>query len=171
MNCVPFSVRGCKIGTRDLAKSHVGVPIDDRIGRKENSLSGMRIPGFDPEGQIFKYWPSAKQPFSYNCLTLSWRRPLSYRNESIDLVRKCMDWFLYDNGLRHERVNDFLKPFHFIRKKIKMIFFLVVKIFKFQTTWNDNFQFISLGIIINNSNSVAFIFFLDYNILILCQRM
>ena len=32
------------------------------------------------------------------CLTLSWRRPLSYRNQS-------MDWFLYDNGLRHERVN------------------------------------------------------------------
>ena len=31
-------------------------------------------------------------------LTLSWRRPLSYRNQS-------MDWFLYDNGFRHERVN------------------------------------------------------------------
>ena len=30
-------------------------------------------------------------------LTLSWRRPISYRNQSIDL-------FLYDNDLRHERV-------------------------------------------------------------------
>ena len=30
-------------------------------------------------------------------LTLSWRRPLSYRNQSVD-------WFLYDIGLRHERV-------------------------------------------------------------------
>ena len=39
-------------------------------------------------------------------LTLSWRRPLSYRNQSIDLLRKSMDWFLYDNGLRHERVNS-----------------------------------------------------------------
>ena len=29
---------------------------------------------------------------------------LSYRNQSIDLLRKSMDWFLYDNGLRHERV-------------------------------------------------------------------
>ena len=38
-------------------------------------------------------------------LTLSWRRPLSYRNQSIDLLCKSMDWFLYDNGLRHERVN------------------------------------------------------------------
>ena len=37
-------------------------------------------------------------------LTLSWRRPLSYRNQSIDLLRKSVDWFLYDNGLRHKRV-------------------------------------------------------------------
>ena len=40
-------------------------------------------------------------------LTLSWRRPLSYRDQSIDLLCKSMDWFLYDNGdngLRHERV-------------------------------------------------------------------
>ena len=38
------------------------------------------------------------------CLTLSWWRPLSYRNQSIDLLCKSMDWFLYDNGPRHERV-------------------------------------------------------------------
>ena len=37
-------------------------------------------------------------------LTVSWRGPLSYRNESIDLESKSIDWFLYDNGLRHERV-------------------------------------------------------------------
>ena len=40
-------------------------------------------------------------------LTLSRRRPLSYRNQSIDLLRKSMDWFLYDNGLRLEKVKDF----------------------------------------------------------------
>ena len=39
-------------------------------------------------------------------LTLSWRRTLSYRNQSIDLLRKSMNWFLYDNGLRHERVKN-----------------------------------------------------------------
>ena len=33
-------------------------------------------------------------------LTLLWRRPLSYRNQSIDLQSK----FLYANGLLHERV-------------------------------------------------------------------
>ena len=37
-------------------------------------------------------------------LTLSWRRPMSYRNQSIDLLGKSMDWFLDDNSLRHERV-------------------------------------------------------------------
>ena len=40
-------------------------------------------------------------------LTLSWRRPLLYRNPSMDLQSKSMDWFLYDNDLRHERVNPF----------------------------------------------------------------
>ena len=37
-------------------------------------------------------------------LTVSWRGPLSYRNRPIDLWSKSMDWFLYDNGPRHERV-------------------------------------------------------------------
>ena len=37
-------------------------------------------------------------------LTLSWREPLSYRNQSIDLQSKSMNWFLYDNGLHHEKV-------------------------------------------------------------------
>ena len=31
--------------------------------------------------------------------------PLSYRNRSIDLQSKSVDWFLYDNDLRHERAN------------------------------------------------------------------
>ena len=37
-------------------------------------------------------------------LTLSRRRPLSYRNHSTDLLCKSIDWFLYENGLCHERV-------------------------------------------------------------------
>ena len=51
---------------------------------KENSLFSVR-----------KLW---------SILPLSWRRPLSYRNQSIDLRSKSMDWFLYHKGLRHERV-------------------------------------------------------------------
>ena len=37
-------------------------------------------------------------------LTLSWRRSLSYRNQSIDLLCKTIDWFLNDRGFCHERV-------------------------------------------------------------------
>ena len=46
------------------------------------------------------------QYFTINPLTLLWRRPLAYRNQSIDLRSKSMDWFLYNNGLRHDRVNS-----------------------------------------------------------------
>ena len=46
-----------------------------------------------------------------NKSTLSWQRPLSCRKQSADLRSKSMDWFLYDNGLRHERVNDFWTEF------------------------------------------------------------
>ena len=42
--------------------------------------------------------------FCRTFLTLSWRRSLSYRNQSIDLLCKSMDWFLYDNDLRHKIV-------------------------------------------------------------------
>ena len=50
-----------------------------------------------------------KQKVKAFFLTLSWRGPLSYRNQSIDLqsidlLCKSMDWFLYDNSPRHERV-------------------------------------------------------------------
>ena len=42
-------------------------------------------------------------------LTFSWWRLLSYRNQSIDFFRKSVDWFLYDNGLRHESFNRHLE--------------------------------------------------------------
>ena len=31
---------------------------------------------------------------------------LSYRNQSIDLQSKSMNWFLYERSLRHERLNE-----------------------------------------------------------------
>ena len=37
-------------------------------------------------------------------LTLSWRRSLSYRNQSNDLLCKLVHCFLYDSDLHHERV-------------------------------------------------------------------
>ena len=42
--------------------------------------------------------------YFWNEKTLSWLRSLSYRNQSIDLQSKPMDWFLHDRDLRHERV-------------------------------------------------------------------
>ena len=49
----------------------------------------------------------------YLHLTLSWRWALSYSKQSIDLRSKLMGWFLYDNGLRHERVKVFIVSAHF----------------------------------------------------------
>ena len=40
-------------------------------------------------------------------LTLSLQKSLPYRNQSIDLQSKGMDWFLYDWDLRHERNKHF----------------------------------------------------------------
>ena len=47
------------------------------------------------------------------CLTLSRRRPISYRNQSIHLLCKSMDKFLYDIGLRRERVTFINKVYLF----------------------------------------------------------
>ena len=48
-------------------------------------------------------------------LTLSGRRPLSSRNQSIDLLCKSIDWFLYYRDLHHERLKD-----NFIRHPKKL---------------------------------------------------
>ena len=52
------------------------------------------------------------QPHCYEVtlLNLSWWRSLSYRNQSIDFLRRSMDWFLYDNGLLNERIKKCNKP-------------------------------------------------------------
>ena len=41
--------------------------------------------------------------FFDNPLNLSLRRSLLYKNQSIDLHSKSMDWFLYDRNLHSER--------------------------------------------------------------------
>ena len=52
--------------------------------------------------QIFPYnfFESFLSPTT---LTYSWRRSLLYRNQSIDLLCKLRDWFLYDRDYHHER--------------------------------------------------------------------
>ena len=45
------------------------------------------------------------------------------RNQSIDLESKSMDWFLYDNGIRHERVKVFITHrFLNVRSKETLLF-------------------------------------------------
>ena len=39
-------------------------------------------------------------------LTFSWRSSVPYRNQSIDLWSKLINWFLYHRDLRHERVKN-----------------------------------------------------------------
>ena len=46
--------------------------------------------------------------FIKSVLNLSWRRPLLYRNQSIDLQSRSINWFLNDKNLRHERFNALL---------------------------------------------------------------
>ena len=42
--------------------------------------------------------------FCISCL--SWQKFLSYRNQSIDLQNKSINWSLYDGSLHHERVKQ-----------------------------------------------------------------
>ena len=68
----------------------------------------------------FESWHTSFQCFYLFLLlylTLSWQRPLSYRNQSINLRSKSMDWFLYNNGLRHKRVKGTLKAFDDFKNK------------------------------------------------------
>ena len=62
----------------------------------------------------------------FSVLTLSRRKSLSYRNESIDLLRKSMDWFLYDNGLRLERVKWLLSNEICTNKNLSKLCFIIL---------------------------------------------
>ena len=75
-----LSVKDFKIGSGNLDKSNVGVPLGNRIGRKGGPLSftdlwtlasPYGIPNFDLKEQIFIKWPSVKQTFSWNGLMIS----------------------------------------------------------------------------------------------------
>ena len=55
--------------------------------------------------------------------------PLSYRNQSINLLCKSIGWFLYDSGLRHERVNCAALYFNKDRRK-------ALKLSKMSKSWS-----------------------------------
>ena len=65
-------------------------------------------------------------------LILSWRRSLSYRNQSIDLQSKSMDSFRYDRDLRHEMVKQILKlSFWNFTNKYRADLTFTMNLFKF----------------------------------------
>ena len=67
----------------------------------------FQILSYSPFLLCFSRWSCDRTTSNVSIfLTLSWRRPVSYRNQSIDLRSKSMNWFLYDIGLRHERVKN-----------------------------------------------------------------
>ena len=53
---------------------------------------------------IFGIYLISSEHLFFHIYLIFHERPLSYRNQSIDLLCKSLDWFLYDNGLCHERV-------------------------------------------------------------------
>ena len=56
----------------------------------------------------YQYWESNLE--LHISLTLWWRRLLSYRNQSIDLDSKSMDWFLYDKASVMKKLSSMVKP-------------------------------------------------------------
>ena len=83
-------------------------------------------------------------------LTLSWRRPLSYRNQSID-------WFVYDSGLRHERVklevlSSILNINFEIRLSIQLTKFLYPNFFnkEIRKAWSNESKAFLISIVTKN---------------------
>ena len=82
---------------------YVGIPIF-----VSGSVTNCLISIFYNTYFIIRKWIFCHKLVAVRVLTLSWRRPLSYRNKSIDLQSKSMDWFPYDSSLRRERVKSML---------------------------------------------------------------
>ena len=91
-------------------------------------LSGIKLPA-QPALTCSKVNNRKTRTICEICLTLTWRRPLSYRNQPTDLRSKSMGWFLYDNGLRHERVKLTLKTANGIKDVVLVSLLLTLNRF------------------------------------------
>ena len=78
-------------------------------------------------------------------LTRSWRSPLSYKNQTIDLGSKSIGWFLYDNGLRHERVKPRFLQIRFFENLVSYLSVLVILLMLSFTALSDNSTKAGLG--------------------------
>ena len=99
---------------------HSPLPSPEKNTFKKTSLISMLRKNCFSQLSTIIYWNEAWLLLTFfmclpNQLTLSWRRPLSYRKQSIDLRSKSMNWFLYDNSLRHERVKFYTFYCHILK--------------------------------------------------------
>ena len=56
---------------------------------------------------VKKYFQALKDCCQFSSLTFSWWRSLLYRNQSINVLCKSINWFLYDTDFRHEILKGF----------------------------------------------------------------
>ena len=65
------------------------------------------------------------------------------------LLHKSMDWFLYDNGIRHERVNGYLGSFNIpLKLQIQnMGFFRLYQQSQFKITGSIAFHFRGIKVV------------------------
>ena len=96
-NVVFFNVKLSNVGQRRNNVANMTIWKKIYKPRFKNKLIFLNFKEYVGPNNFLHFFP---------ILTLSRRRPLSYRNQSIDLLRKSMDWFLYDNGLHNERVKQ-----------------------------------------------------------------
>ena len=90
------------------------------------------------------YWPSNSvlqlNKIDGQSLTLSWRRSLSYGNQSIDLLCKSIDWFLFDNGLcMKELKKESLFTNFFVQHVLSVCTFILFTSTRFTRFLEENF--------------------------------
>ena len=71
--------------------------------------------------QAYTFLQKSSAAWSCIVLTLSRRRSLSYRNQTIELQWNSMDWFLYAKDHRHKKVKCPQQYFHFQTSQMKNI--------------------------------------------------
>ena len=109
---------------RELLKRGTFLSLDQYNGNIKNVCFTIKTSQKSVKiGSIMKLLWSLLRRHVVSNLTLSRQRPLPYRNQSIDLLNKSIDWFLYDNGLRHERVNSGILIIIYFSKNFMILFF------------------------------------------------
>ena len=79
------------------------------LGHLKSIFLNLTFSGRKKRSYIFKHILLQNYAYMFSStyellLTLSCQSSLSYRNQSIGMLCKSLDWFLYDRDFRHQRV-------------------------------------------------------------------